>query len=92
MKRGRFSGRVAWNYSGEQIYELGEVLFDDKYRTARDQYDLQLRYRISSHYAITASVRNLTSQPEEISRGVRELLYTSRLLDRDYRVSIDFNF
>jgi outer membrane receptor protein involved in Fe transport len=87
-----FSARVAWTYADEQIYTLGSAPLSDIYRKTRGQYDAQLRYRLSAHYALTASVRNFTREPEEFSYGIRSLVQSSRLLDRDYRLGVNFNF
>jgi len=91
-ERGKFSGRVAWNRADEQLYTLGSVLLNDVYLLPREQYDVQLRYRINDAFSIGASVRNLTREKEQFSYGVRQLVRTSRLLDRDYKVGLDFNF
>jgi TonB-dependent receptor len=91
-EKGSFSGRVAYSYVGEQIYTLGSNLLSDRYETARPQYDAQVRYRLTSHYSVTASVRNLTREPDEMSFGIKTLVQSSRLLDRDYKVGLDFNF
>jgi len=88
----KFSGRIAYNYADEQLYTLGSATLSDIYRLARKQVDLQARYRINDHYSITASVRNLTREPEQFSYGFMNLMRSSRLLDRDYKVSIDFNY
>ncbi len=90
--RNRFSGRIAWNYSDEALESIGGDILGDNYVLPRDQIDVQLRYRISEHYAITASVRNLTREPEQRSKGVFSLLHNSRLLGRDYKVGLDLNF
>jgi TonB-dependent receptor len=87
-----FSARVGWTYADEQIYTLGSAPLSDIYRKARGQYDAQLRYRFSAHYAVTASVRNLTREPEQFSFGIRSLVQSSRLLDRDYRLGVNFNY
>lgn len=87
-----FSGRVAYTYAGEQIYTLGSNLLNDRYSRPRGQYDAQFKYRFTPNYSITASVRNITREKDEMSYGIKNLVQMSRLLDRDYRVSIDFNF
>lgn len=87
-----FSGRVAYTYSDAQIETLGSNLLNDRYRVPRYQIDVQLRYRFSKNYSITGSVRNLTREKEQRSTGVYNLMQYSRLLDRDYKVGIDFNF
>ena len=87
-----FSGRVAYSYAGEQIYTLGSNLINDRYEVARGQYDAQVSYRFTKNYSITAAVRNLTRVPDEMSYGIKSLVQMSRLLDRDYKVSLNFNF
>jgi TonB-dependent receptor len=87
-----FAARVGWTYADEQIYTLGSAPLSDIYRKARGQYDAQLRYRFSAHYSVTASVRNLTREPEQFSFGIRSLVQASRLLDRDYRLGVNFNY
>jgi len=91
-ERGKFSGRIAWNRVDEQLYTLGSTVLGDIYLLPREQYDLQLRYRINDKFSIGASVRNLTREKEEYSYGIRQLVRSSRLLDRDYKVGLDFNF
>jgi TonB-dependent receptor len=91
-EKNRFSARLSYNYSDEQLYSLGSVILSDIYRLPREQYDAQFRFRINSNYSITASVRNLTREKEEFSYGVQSLMRTTRLLDRDYKISVDFNF
>jgi TonB-dependent receptor len=91
-ERGRFSGRIAWNRVDEQLYTLGSNILNDVYRLPREQYDLQLRYRITENFALSGSVRNLTREKEQFSYGVRSLMRTSQLLERDYKIGLEFNF
>jgi TonB-dependent receptor len=91
-ERGKFSGRVAYSYVDESLETLGSNLLNDRYRVPRDQIDVLARYRISEHYSITASVRNLTEEPEQRSTGIFHLLQYSRLLGREFKVGVDFNF
>jgi TonB-dependent receptor len=91
-EKGKFSGRIAWNYTDDQLYSLGAAMINDQYRLPRSQYDLLLRYRLTSHYSLTASVRNLTTEPEQFSYGVSTLMRSSRLLDRDYKIGVNFNY
>ena len=67
-------------------------MLNDIYRNPRGQYDVQLRCRISRRYSITGSVRNVTREKEQFSYGVNGLVRTSRLLDRDYKLGLGFNF
>lgn len=91
-EKGGFSGRVAWSYSDESIETIGADVLNDRYRVPRDQFDVLFRYRINGNYAVTASVRNLTEEPEQRSTGVFSLMQYSRLLGRDYRIGLDFKF
>ena len=91
-EKGKFSGRVAYTFAGEQIYTLGSALLSDRYERARGQYDGQASYRLTRNFSITASVRNLTREPDEMSYGIKNLVQSSRLLDRDYKVAVNFNY
>jgi hypothetical protein len=83
---------VAYSYSSEQIYTLGGSLIQDQYKTGRGQYDGQVRYRFTKNYSLTFAVNNITREPDDMSYGFKNLLRFSRLLDRSYRLSVDFNF
>ncbi len=87
-----FSARIAYNYADGQLYSVGNTKLNDNYRLPREQYDLLMRYRINENYSISVSVRNLTEEPEQFRFGYEGLMRTSRLLGRDYKVSINFNF
>jgi TonB-dependent receptor len=91
-ERNGFSGRLAYSYADGQLYSIGASTYNDIYRLPRKQLDLQFRYRLSEHYSISASVRNLTREPEQFRYGIEGLLRTSRLLDRDYKISLNFNY
>ncbi len=91
-EQGRFSGRIAWIYADGQIRTLGTNPLADRYLKAREQYDVQCRFRINSRYSITAAVRNLTREPEQLVFGVKNLLQSSRLLDQDYKLGVSFNY
>jgi TonB-dependent receptor len=86
------SARIAYSFSGEQINTLGGSLLNDRYNRNRKQYDGQVRYRFTKNYSATFSVRNITREPDEASYGIKYLVQSSRLLDRDYKLSLDFNF
>ena len=87
-----FSGRIAYSYSNDQIYTLGSNVIGDRYKTHRGQYDGQARYRLNKNYSLTLAVNNITREPDNMSYGVKYLLQNSKLLDRSYRLSLDFNF
>lgn len=87
-----FAARIAYTYAGEQVNSFGSNLLQDRYNTGRKQYDAQARYRFTKNYSLTFAVRNLTREPDELSYGIKNLVQSSRLLDRDYKLSLDFNF
>lgn len=91
-EKGKFSARVAYTYADEQLYTLGSALLNDVYLLPRHQYDLLVRYRINDHFAISGAVRNLTEEKEQFSYGVFNLMRTSRLLGRDYKVGVEYTF
>lgn len=93
-EKAKFSGRIAWNYADDQLYTLGSNSLNDIYRKPRGQWDLQLRYRISSNYSITGSIRNLTREYERFEYGPSHsnLVRTSRILERDYKIGVNVNY
>jgi TonB-dependent receptor len=91
-ERGRFSARVAYNRTDEQLYTLGSNLLNDIYLLPRHQYDLMARYKLTEKFALSASVRNLTEEKEQFSYGIKNLMRTSRLLGREYRLGVDYTF
>ncbi|KAB2910911.1 MAG: TonB-dependent receptor, partial [Dechloromonas sp.] len=91
-EKARFSGRIAWSHVDEQLISLGSNATLDFYRHPRAQYDAQLSYRITPHYSVVASARNLTREPEQVSYGLSDRLRTSRDLGRDFRISVNFNY
>lgn len=92
FERGRFSTRLAWNRTDEQLYTLGSNVLNDVYLRPREQFDLQMRQKLSERFSATLSVRNLTEEKEQYSFGVRNLLRISRLLGREFRVGVDYTF
>ncbi len=91
-EKARFSCRIAWSYMDEQLISLGSNATLDFYRHPREQYDAQVSYRITPHYSIVASARNLTREPEQLSYGLTDRMRTSRDLGRDFRISVNFNY
>ncbi len=88
----KFSGRLAWNRSDEQLYSLGSNTLNDIYRVPRQQYDLLLRYKLNEHISFSGAVRNLTREKEQFSYGIKELMRTSRLLGREYKIGLEYVF
>jgi outer membrane receptor protein involved in Fe transport len=86
----RFSALVAWRYEDDQLDLLGAGRINDIWRKARGQLDAQIRWRFAPAWALTLALRNLTSEPEEFSYGYKNLMRTSRLLQRDLRLALEW--
>jgi len=91
-EKGKFSARIAYIYADEQLYTLGSDRLSDIYLLPRHQYDLLVRYRINDRFAISGAVRNLTEEKEQFSYGFFNLMRTSRLLGRDYKIGVEYTF
>lgn len=88
----RISARIAWSRADEQLVSLGSKDTLDFFLHTRDQYDAQLSYRVTPHYSVVVSARNLTREPEQLSYGLTDRMRTSRDLGRDFRISVNFNY
>lgn len=64
-----FSGRVALNFSGEFISEVGEEAADDIYYDKHVQLDVSLSQRITDNIRIFADLINLTDAPLRYYQG-----------------------
>lgn len=88
----KFSARVAWSYANEQLYTLGSSVLTDEYRRPRSQVDALVRYSLAKNLNVSLSARNITAEPEQFSYGIKSLLRTSRLIDRDFTLSVSRTF
>lgn len=65
----KFSMRVAVNYNGAYLSEVGDVSENDLYVKARLQLDLTASYTINKHFRVFVEGLNLTNQPYETYMG-----------------------
>ncbi len=54
-----FTGRIAYNYSGEYLFELGEVAVMDIVKMGHAQWDMTLSQRLTPHFTLFGNVLNL---------------------------------
>ncbi len=57
-----FSGRLAWNYFGDYIDEVGEDASDDRIHDTHSQWDLSAAYKITRQAQLFLEVINLTDE------------------------------
>lgn len=67
-----FSGRVALNFSGAFISEVGEEAADDIYYDEHVQLDVSLSQRITENIRVFADLINLTDAPLRYYQGVSD--------------------
>ncbi len=77
----RFSGRVALNWHGEYISEVGEEAMDDVYYRDHFQVDVSAGYQIMPNLSIFAEFINLNNEPlryymGESSRPIQREFYS----------------
>jgi TonB-dependent receptor len=65
-----FTGRIAYNYSGQYLFELGEVALMDTWKKGHPQWDLTLSQRIGKHLSFYANVLNLNDARDREFWGV----------------------
>ena len=88
----KFSMRIAVNYNGEYLDEVGDIAENDLYVKARLQLDLTASYTINKHFRVFVEGLNLTNQPYETFMGDQ-----TRVTQREFyswwsRAGIKFKF
>jgi TonB-dependent receptor len=71
-EKGGFSGRVALNFHGKYISEVGEEASGDIYYDDHVQLDLSASQRITKGLRLFAEVNNLTNEPLRYYEGVSD--------------------
>lgn len=69
-EKGGFSGRVALNFHGKYISEVGETAANDVYYDNHRQLDLAASQRVSGGLRLYVEVNNLTNEPLRYYEGV----------------------
>lgn len=68
-EKGGFTGRIAFNYSGEYLFELGEAAIMDIWKKGHPQWDLTLTQRLG-RFSVYANVLNLNDARDREYWGV----------------------
>ncbi len=66
-----FNGRVAWNFFGDYIDEVGEEAIEDRIHDTHSQWDLSAAYEITRRAQLFLEVINLTDECFCFYRGDR---------------------
>jgi outer membrane receptor protein involved in Fe transport len=88
----KLSLRLAMNYNGAYLSEIGDVSENDLYVKARLQLDVTASYTINKHFRVFVEGLNLTNQPFETYMGDQ-----TRITQREFyswwtRAGIKFKF
>jgi TonB-dependent receptor len=65
-----FSGRIAWNFQGTLLEEVGEEEERDIFLDNRQQLDLSVSQRLTKNFRLFFDILNLTNQPFRRYEGV----------------------
>jgi TonB-dependent receptor len=65
-----FTGRIAFNYSGQYLFELGEVPVMDIWKKGHPQWDLTLTQQVGKHFSVYVNVLNLNDARDREFWGV----------------------
>ena len=65
----KFFARISYNYAGEQLDELGEAAWEDRYYDEQKFLDLNASYNVTDKIRLFAEAKNLTNQPLRYYQG-----------------------
>jgi TonB-dependent receptor len=88
----KFSTRLAYNFNGAYLSEIGGVAAEDIYVANRAQLDFSASYTISPSIRIFAEALNLTNQPFEAYQGTEDTVIQREFYSWWTRVGVKFNF
>ncbi len=89
--KGKFQGRIAWNYNGSYIQELASDADDDTVFDDRLQLDLSLSYKISKSFTVFGEAINLNNSPVRQYQGDRSRPIFQEYYSPWYRFGVKFN-
>ena len=84
--------RLAGNYRGEYLDELGGEDLSDRYTDAHFQIDLTARYDITDSLTLTAEAINLNDEPEYYYFGNSSRLSQYDEYGTTYGIGIRYTF
>lgn len=88
----KFNIRVATNFNGEYVAELGDDSSEDVYVNDRVQLDITGAYRINPKFQVFAEFLNVTNQPYEVYVGSEDTFIQREFYSWWSRVGFKFNF
>jgi TonB-dependent receptor len=89
---GKFLFRIAANFNGKYLSEVGGSAAEDLYVDDRLQIDLNTSYAINNRFRLFAEVLNLTNQPFETYLGNENLKAQREFYSWWTRVGLKFDF
>jgi TonB-dependent receptor len=68
-ERGAFAARLAYNFHGKYIAEVGETAQEDIYYDDREQLDFRATYAVAQGFRLYLELNNLTDEPLRFYQG-----------------------
>ena len=87
----KFSARVAMNFNGSYLSEIGGTPEEDIYIANRAQLDITASYTITPKLRVFAEVMNLTNQPFEAYQGSEDIVIQREYYSWWTRLGVKFN-
>jgi TonB-dependent receptor len=87
----RLNVRLALNFNGEYISEVGEEAEEDFYVKSRMQFDATATYTINPRFRLFAEFLNLSNQPFEVYQGNADRLVQREFYSWWSRVGLKFD-
>jgi len=89
--KGRVSGRIAINFNGEYLSEVGGAPEEDVFVADRLQLDANINYSLSNQVQFFAEFLNLTNQPFEVYQGDESTVIQREFYSWWSRVGVKIN-
>jgi TonB-dependent receptor len=87
----RFNFRIASNFNGQYIQEVGEEAEDDFYVKGRMQLDATATFAIKPKWRIFAEFLNITNQPFEVFQGTKSMYVQREFYSWWSRIGVKFD-
>lgn len=87
----RFNIRLATNFNGEYLQEVGEEADEDLFVKNRFQLDATATYTINPRFRVFAEFLNITNQPFEVYQGNKEQYIQREFYSWWSRVGVKFD-
>nr|WKN35643.1 TonB-dependent receptor [Tunicatimonas sp. TK19036] len=87
----RFTARVAFNFNGEYLSEVGGTPEEDVYVNNRLQLDASASYTLSPKFRVFTEFMNLTNQPFEAYQGNKDVIIQREFYSWWSRIGLKFD-